>query len=152
MAEALRGEMLCKPFFFNLAFLGKASHPKGNVMLTDLELLEMEIENNPEFKNDLIDYLHSNSVSSSESNILDFGVSSSATVFDDGTTENENLSEQDSENEEPETQTIVVYETTNYTDQLNGLLSNTYFIVYFMFAFFIVGALLLVIKFLKSFF
>lgn len=121
-------------------------------MLTDLELLKIELENNPDFKNDLLDYLDNNNVSSSESNILDFGVSSSATIFDDGITDYENLSGQDSESEEPETQTIVVYETTNYTDQLNGLLSNTYFIVYFMFAFFIFGALLLVIKFLKSFF
>ena len=35
MAFTIRGEMLCKPFFKSLAKLGKASQPKGNVMLTD---------------------------------------------------------------------------------------------------------------------
>lgn len=34
----------------------------------------------------------------------------------------------------------------------NGLISNTYWVVYFCFAFFIFGALILVIKFLKQFF
>lgn len=121
-------------------------------MLTDLEILENELENNEDFRNDLINYLNDSSSVSSGSNILDLNSSSSAIIFDHGKTENNLLSEQEENSEEPETQTIVVYETTNYTDQLNGLLSNTYFIVYFMFAFFIFGALLLVIKFLKSFF
>lgn len=34
----------------------------------------------------------------------------------------------------------------------NGLLQNTYWLVYFGFAFFIMGALILVIKFFKQFF
>lgn len=113
-------------------------------MLTDYELLQYAFENDLDFRNSIIE--------SSESDLLDLEKSSSSTLFDDRITENESLSEQDENVEESETQTIVVYDTTDYSAQLNGLLGNTYFIVYFLFAFFIFGALILVIKFIRSFF
>lgn len=113
-------------------------------MLTDYDLLQYAFENDLDFRNSIIE--------SSESDLLDFEKSSSSTMFDDGTTDNESLSELDENIEESETQTIVVYDTTDYSPYLNGLLTNTYFIVYFLFAFFIVGALILVIKFIRSFF
>lgn len=148
VAEAKRGEMLCQPFFSVFAFLGKASHPKGNVMSTlnnlELEVFTEEYNNNSDFK-ESFENLY-------KSNILDsYNISGSLiTLSDDGTTEETETEPE--ENEEPETQTIVVYENNDYSEALNGLLSNTYFICYFLFAFFIFGALIMVIRFIKSFF
>lgn len=148
VAEAKRGEMLCQPFFSVFAFLGKASHPKGNVMSTinnlELEVFENEYNNNPDFK-ESFENLY-------KSDILDLENTSGSfiTLSDDGTTEE--LETEPEENEEPETQTIVVYENNDYSEALNGLLNNTYFICYFLFAFFIFGALIMVIRFIKSFF
>ena len=112
-------------------------------MLTDYEVFIDEYNNNESFRESFDDYVKSLNVSSS-------AVSSG---FDDGTTQ-ESVETEQTEKEESETQTetIVVYDTTDYSDQLNGLISNTYFIVYFLFAFFVIGALMLVIKFFKSFF
>lgn len=112
-------------------------------MLTDYDVFIQEYNNNESFRESLNEYVKNNLSSSS-------AVSSG---FDDGITVKTVETEQ-TENEESETQTetIVVYDNTDYSDQLNGLISNTYYIVYFLFAFFVIGALMLVIKFFKSFF
>ena len=49
-------------------------------------------------------------------------------------------------------QETIISQNVDYTEHLNGLLQNTYFITYFLFAFFVFGALVLVIKFFKGFF
>lgn len=113
-------------------------------MLTDEQIFLHEFLNDENFRNDFLEY---------QKNYLP--ISSSAVVSsDDLITLDGSLTEQDQEQEEQETQTetIVVYDNTDYSEHLNGLLQNTYFIVYFLFAFFVFGALCLVIKFLKSFF
>lgn len=113
-------------------------------MLTEQDIFLDEYLNNEEFRNSFLEY-KKNYLSSSSSTIVS---------SDDLITLNGSLTEQDHDQEEQETQneTIVVYDNTDYSEHLNGLLQNTYFIVYFLFAFFVFGALCLVIKFLKSFF
>lgn len=116
---------------------------KDYIDYLDYLTFQEEYNNNSEFKESIDNMTKSYKLDSVSS-------SSSSITFDDGTTVNL-LSEQE-ENNEPETQTVIVYDTTDYSDHLNGILQNTYFICYFCFAFFIFGALILVIKFLKSFF
>lgn len=144
-----RGKCYVNLFFLVLSdFSGKAFGSKGNVMSTinnlELEVFEEEYNNNPDFK-ESFENLY-------KSNILDLdNISGSLiTLSDDGTTEETETEPE--ENEEPETHTIVIYENNDYSEALNGLLSNTYFICYFLFAFFIFGALIMVIRFIKSFF
>lgn len=122
-------------------------------MLTDYDLLVMAVEENPDFLNTVkennykllgienqddtdleenqedtdleenqIDY--SNLLNDMNNNLI--GVSSSLLVVDE------------------KLNTIISAE--------NGLLNNTYYFVYFMFGFFVFGALCLVIKFFKQFF
>lgn len=113
-------------------------------MLTEQDIFLDEYLNNEEFRNSFLEY-KKNYLSSSSSTVVS---------SDDLITLNGSLTELDHVQEEQETQneTIVVYDNTDYSEHLNGLLQNTYFIVYFLFAFFVFGALCLVIKFLKSFF
>lgn len=135
---------LCKPFFLSSRLFGLALCSKGIVMLTEQDIFLDEYLNNEEFRNSFEEY-KKNYLSSSSSTVVS---------SDDLITLNGSLTELDHEQEEQETQneTIVVYDNTDYSEHLNGLLQNTYFIVYFLFAFFVFGALCLVIKFLKSFF
>ena len=155
------GEMLCKPFRFSLAFLGKASRLKGNLMLTDYELLVMAVEENPDFLETV-----------KENNKMLLGLENQ-----EESDQEENLEENLEENQEESDQEENFVDYSDLLNEMNnnligassslvylnekmdtsiqaqgGLLNNTYYFVYFLFGFFVFGALVLVIKFLKQFF
>ena len=111
-------------------------------MLTDYDLLVMAVEENPDFLNTAKESYNWKNESQEETDLEESQIDYSDILND----MNNNLVGVSSS-------IIVLDEKVNtIISAENGLLNNTYYFVYFMFGFFIFGALCLVIKFFKQFF
>ena len=124
-------------------------------MLTDEQIFVTEFENNEEFRNDFLDEINASEetreivndyFSENEEQSLNYEQSESIDYTSILSEMNSNLQGVSS--------SMIDIKDILLTNQAleNGLLNNTAFIVYFLFGFFVCGALILVIKFLKQFF
>ena len=131
--------MLCKPFFKSLAWLGKASQPKGNVMLTD-KILE-----NDNIIVTVPDYLQEPFEESEEPG------------EEPGEQSEEPGEEPGEESEEPgeESQTIIVessFDETNILMEMESLKQISMYSLSFNAGLFVFVLLYLCVKFFKVFF
>ena len=131
-------------------------------MLTDYDLLVMAVEENPDFLNTV-----------KENNYKLLGIENQEETDLEENQEETDLEENREETDLEENQIDYTYLLNDIDNNLigvssslivvdeklntiisaeNGLLNNTYYFVYFMFGFFVFGALCLVIKFFKQFF
>ena len=135
--------MLCKPFFKSLACLGKASQPKGNVMLTD-KILE-----NDNIIVTVPDYLQESGEESEEP-----GEEPGEESEEPGEEPGEESGE---ESEEPgeESQTIIVessFDESNIIMEMEQLKQISMYSLSFNAGLFVFVLLYLCVKFFKIFF
>ena len=138
-------------------------------MLTDYDLLVMAVEENPDFLNTAKESYNWKNESQEETDLEESQEETDLEESQEETDLEESQEETDLEESQIDysdilndmnnnlvgvsSSIIVLDEKVNtIISAENGLLNNTYYFVYFMFGFFIFGALCLVIKFFKQFF
>ena len=124
-------------------------------MLTDEEIFITEFENNEDFRNDFLNEI--NAFEETKEKVNDyFSENEENSIYEEQSESIDYtsiLNEMNS-NLQGVSSSVIDIKDILLTNQAleNGLLNNTAFIVYFLFGFFVCGALILVIKFLRQFF
>ena len=120
-------------------------------MLTDYDLLVMAVEENPDFLNTAKESYNWKNESQEETDLEE---SQEETDLEESQIDYSDILNDMNNNLVGVSSSIIVLDEKVNTiiSAENGLLNNTYYFVYFMFGFFIFGALCLVIKFFKQFF
>ena len=129
-------------------------------MLTDYDLLVMAVEENPDFLNTAKESYNWKNESQEETDLeesqeeTDLEESQEETDLEESQIDYSDILNDMNNNLVGVSSSIIVLDEKVNTiiSAENGLLNNTYYFVYFMFGFFIFGALCLVIKFFKQFF
>ena len=124
-------------------------------MSTNEEIFKYAFENDEEFRNDFLDVI--NASEETREIVNDYFSENDEENVSDEASESIDYSSILSEmniNLQGVSSSIIDIKDILLTNQAleNGLLNNTAFIVYFLFGFFICGALIIVIKFLRQFF